>query len=101
MLFALYAKIGLALFQIRIIIKIIPKKNYGDAEWFYRKCEICGLPQEKQYRNWRRYCMWMKYMLYGRNADCMPFDALLTLAAYYGVPPRKLYKGAYFPTLFS
>lgn len=58
MLFALYAKIGLALFQIRIIIKIIPKKNYGDAEWFYRKYEICGLPQE-------------------------------------------LYKGAYFPTLFS
>lgn len=45
--------------------------------------------------------MWMKYMLYGRNADCMPFDALLTLAAYYGVPPRELYKGAYFPTLFS
>ena len=43
----------------------------------------------------------MKYMLYGRNADCMPFDALLTLAAYYGVPQRKLYKGAYFPTLFS
>lgn len=43
----------------------------------------------------------MKYMLYERNADCMPFDALLTLAAYYGVPPRKLYKGAYFPTLFS
>ena len=35
----------------------------------------------------------MKYMLYERNADCMPFDALLTLAAYYGVPPRELYKG--------
>ncbi len=45
--------------------------------------------------------MWMKYMLYERNADCVPFDALLTLAAYYGVPPRELYKGAYFPTLFS
>ena len=43
----------------------------------------------------------MKYMLYERNADCMPFDALLTLAAYYGVPPRELYKGVYFPTLFS
>lgn len=45
--------------------------------------------------------MWMKYMLYERNEDCMPFDALLTLAAYYGVPPRELYKGVYFPTLFS
>ena len=43
----------------------------------------------------------MKYMLYERNADCMPSDALLTLAAYYGVPPRELYKGVYFPTLFS
>lgn len=43
----------------------------------------------------------MKYMLYERNADCMPFDALLTLAAYYGVPPWELYKGVYFPTLFS
>ena len=43
----------------------------------------------------------MKYMLYERNADCMPFDVLLTLAAYYGVPPRELYKGVYFPTLFS
>ena len=43
----------------------------------------------------------MKYMLYERNADCMPFDALLTLAAYYGVPPLELYKGVYFPTLFS
>lgn len=43
----------------------------------------------------------MKYMLYERNADCMPFDALLTLAAYYGVPPRELYKGVNFPTLFS
>ena len=43
----------------------------------------------------------MKYMLYERNADCMPFDALLTLAAYYGVPPQELYKGVYFPTLFS
>lgn len=42
----------------------------------------------------------MKYMLYERNADCMPFDVLLTLAAYYGVPPRELYKGVYFPTLF-
>ena len=42
----------------------------------------------------------MKYMLCERNADCMPFDALLTLAAYYGVPPRELYKGVYFPTLF-
>ena len=28
-------------------------------------------------------------------------EALLTLAAYYGVPPRELYKGVYFPTLFS
>ena len=43
----------------------------------------------------------MKYMLYERNADCRPFDVLLTLAVYYGVPPRELYKGAYFPTLFS
>lgn len=43
----------------------------------------------------------MKYMLYERNADCMPFDVLLTLAVYYGVPPRELYKGVYFPTLFS
>ena len=43
----------------------------------------------------------MYYLLYERNADCMPFDALLKLAAIYGVPPWELYRGAYMPTLFS
>ena len=43
----------------------------------------------------------MYYLLYERNADYMPFDALLKLAAIYGVPPRELYRGAYMPTLFS
>lgn len=43
----------------------------------------------------------MVYMLYERNADCMPYDVLTELAAYYCVLLQELYRGAYVPTLFS
>lgn len=43
----------------------------------------------------------MIYMLYERDSDRMPFDALLRLAELYGVSPQALYRGAYLPTRFS